>query len=80
MSPGPAPTTHSFSIPISNPFQGAFSSKLEKVLVELYLREKALFWGASTAAAGGGAQGAADRAAAEPKDPVLADAGEWVSV
>ncbi len=29
--------------------QGAFSSRLERYLVEMYLKEKALFWGAAAA-------------------------------
>jgi hypothetical protein len=29
--------------------QGAFSKKLEGFLIEMYLREKALFWGAFAA-------------------------------
>ena len=31
------------------PPQGVFSSRLEKYLVEMYLKEKALFWGAAAA-------------------------------
>lgn len=29
--------------------QGVFSTRLEKYLVEMYLKEKALFWGAAAA-------------------------------
>eukprot|EP00967_Tisochrysis_lutea_P059834 scaffold76290_cov17-Tisochrysis_lutea.AAC.2 len=34
---------------VTDYLEGVFSSRLEKYLVEMYLKEKALFWGAAAA-------------------------------